>query len=42
LPEKDNISGTIGATAALNNNNNPKVVRPVKPTLPDLYQVNFL
>lgn len=41
-PKKDSTDGKPAATAVLIRNSVPKVVRPEKPTLPDLYQVNFL
>lgn len=39
---KDNTLGKIGAIADLARKKSPRVVRPENPTLPDLYQVNFL
>lgn len=42
LPIKDSMAGSRIATAERAKKKKPKIVRPVKPIFPDLYQVKVL
>ncbi len=42
LPTKDSMLGLISAITERPKKNDPNTIRPAKPTLPDLYQLNRL